>query len=499
MCEFFVSKDPDLTLGRQSDFKERQMLVQRGAFKSTMNVIDCVQWTICFPNVRILYLTDESTLSEAFANEYRNHFVTDDGEASSNFQALFPEFCVPRGQEGPAGEFTTPARTIYRKEPTLWANSVLSRLPGWHCDVAKIDDCVNDKNSENPEQREKVVRSLNHARKLVDPGGYWDVIGTPYDPGDYYAYQRAHAEEKTFVFLSRPAWEVKPAAKAKRIEDLIEEDIAALYFPERWGWSGLRRELKADPVTFASQYLCDVRLSGEYVFTQQLIDSALIDWRTIPAGSPEYSVWDFSYSKFGNKSRDMSANVILTRGRDGELIVIECKGSAWPPQQLVEEVVDPMRRYRLSGTYIEDSNGARWLESAVQEEARHRGVKPSMTYIPIDNSKHAKRLRIFMLADLMRSGRVKISDGCIGLEFLASNLLAYSGKVGNPDDVPDVIGMAAHHLGNYRPTAETVDSEEQERLIAEAKTKAWRELLFPSDPPQMPPHEPDDAGIMRYF
>lgn len=56
ICNFFVQKDPSKPHYLQDDIKERLLLYPRGSFKSTLDIIDCVQWMINFPDIRILIL-----------------------------------------------------------------------------------------------------------------------------------------------------------------------------------------------------------------------------------------------------------------------------------------------------------------------------------------------------------------------------------------------------------------------------------------------------------
>src|SRR6202790_879405 len=69
ITNFFVQKDnsqlPDKYTLKQlhqciyalDATKERLLLYPRSSYKSTLNVIDCVQWIINFPDIRILILT----------------------------------------------------------------------------------------------------------------------------------------------------------------------------------------------------------------------------------------------------------------------------------------------------------------------------------------------------------------------------------------------------------------------------------------------------------
>jgi hypothetical protein len=54
ICGFFVQKNPEKSLATQDVIKQRLYLDPRNHFKTTLDIIDAVQWILCFPSVRIL-------------------------------------------------------------------------------------------------------------------------------------------------------------------------------------------------------------------------------------------------------------------------------------------------------------------------------------------------------------------------------------------------------------------------------------------------------------
>src|SRR5258708_44814 len=155
----FVQKDPSKSIPQQDRIKERLLLYPRGSYKSTLNICDCVQWIICFPDIRILVLTGADDLATAFVDELKDYFVLD-GEPTI-FQELFPELCIEAKQKGNQGEFWAPvgptARMRKTKEPTVFASSIMANNSGWHVDVMKPDDVVTDRNSETISELTKIT------------------------------------------------------------------------------------------------------------------------------------------------------------------------------------------------------------------------------------------------------------------------------------------------------------------------------------------------------
>ena len=173
---FFAQKDPTketfkafaYEYNTAADKKERLLLVPRGGFKSTMNMADCVQWTLCFPEITILVLSGVLALANKFVGEIKGHFTLEEGggpewvglyeakkayrprtlddNTSFLFQALFAEHCIPQ-DDGKANEFQTPAVSFRQKESTVFSASIEQSLTGFHVCVLKLDDVVTNENS----------------------------------------------------------------------------------------------------------------------------------------------------------------------------------------------------------------------------------------------------------------------------------------------------------------------------------------------------------------
>jgi len=186
--KLFVQKDPSKPLNQQSHVKTRLLLWPRGGAKSTFDHVDTVQWILCFPSIRILYLTAEKSLAEGFVGEIKGHFYIK--ETPSLMNLFWPEFCVEEGKAGAMNEFTCPvyaAKKTGRKEPTVYASSVGKNKAGWRYELIKADDAVSDTNSETSLLCEKISRALFLAEKLLALGGFYiDYIGTRYASGDHY-------------------------------------------------------------------------------------------------------------------------------------------------------------------------------------------------------------------------------------------------------------------------------------------------------------------------
>lgn len=471
-------------------------MTSRGAFKSSIDVLDCVQAIICDPDIRILILTAEKNLATAFAEEVRNYFTVVDG-SPTEFQLLFPEFCVPAGKREKSNEFTTPARRTYRKEPSIWANSIGSNLPGWHCDILKLDDVVTNTNAAEPDQIEKLIKDVNFARKLVDPGGYTDVIGTPYAPNDLYYDIQKHGEPDSLKTLIRPAWTVKPTATLKTTSELLETDVELL-FPSRLTFKFLRKEQRRDPVTFDSQYLINPRSASRFVFTEDMVRDAILPWQAIPQRLNYYAAWDLAYKS--GITNNSAAGAIIAVDEQARLYLMDLVWGKFDQSELTFQIADVARRHPLQLCAIEEANGVRWLESEIDRAAQRLGVKVPIHWLPVDRQKDAKMIRVARLAQLFKEKRLFISSGCPHIDDIIEQFANFSGSKNGVDDIPDCISFFPRFV-NINP-GQHIDAKQYEEMWAKIREQAMHDLLYPiSDPNPVVMDSPveESAEVIHYF
>lgn len=486
MCEFFVHKGGCRSLEQIPDKREGLMLTPRGSFKSSVDAIDCVQWIICFPDIRILILTAEKNLGLAFVDEIRNYFVIQPEEPTL-FQELFPEFCIEASARTSSLEFTTPARRTYRKEPTVWANSIGANLPGWHCDVLKADDVVNDSNAADPDQIQKIKARFNMARKLVDPGGFIDLIGTPYDPEDLYG--EAEKDLSNIRYLKAGAWKSRSGEDPSH--DLSEQD-AELFFPSRLTHKFLSRELKRDPATFSTQYLCRATAGGRLVFSDATLQRAIIPRNARPEEVLYYAAWDLAYKQRSNS--DLSVGVVGSLDKEGRLYVEDIVLGRWPGLELAYNVAALNKKWDLQISAIEDILGAQWLMPEIERAAAQFGQFCRVDWVPVDNSINSKFLRISGLSPLLESGRMYFLDSCSNLEAALDQMKRYSGGKGAHDDICDALSMLRRYVPAH-PVAPPEDS-------ASVRQRMMYDMIFGSNLIDAPPLvlDPDDApDVINYF
>jgi hypothetical protein len=212
VANFFVKKDPDKTLDEQDKVKQRLLLMPRGTFKTSFNIVDTLQWILCFPDIAIFVMTaantDDSPLADVFLEEVARHFLNVTERDWKPLHLLFPEFVITKMPK--KGWFVSPARKTYRRDATVMATSIESSLSGWHFDVIKFEDIQDNRNSQTSASIRKVKNNLFINLKMLMSWGYREGTGTRYGPMDVYGLVIERLDPRVGKVMWKPAMQVKP-------------------------------------------------------------------------------------------------------------------------------------------------------------------------------------------------------------------------------------------------------------------------------------------------
>lgn len=510
VCDFFVHKRAPLLSEKWKEVftsldevKNRLLLYPRGSYKSTIDVVDAVQWIICFPNIRILFLTGDKELGRGFLSDLQDYFVR--GDEPTLFQLLFSEHCIDV-KDKYERKFITPARTESLTQPTAEYNSLESSLSGRHYDVIKPDDAVTNENSQTLEGLVKVRRNFYINRKMLMPYGYCDGIGTRYSDADLWGYmiEKAREYEKengqlNLKYLCAASYIVKPEAAYKTEDELTEDDVILL-FPKVLTWKFLMKERHDDPESFASQYMNKPLSKKKVRASEDLVRSHTIPCEQLPVISKIYIQWDLAYS--AKNGRDFAVGAIGAVDEQNRLFILDVSRDRYPTgRDLAFVIVNLIARHNPELTRIEDSVGARWLESDILFWAQQMGIEPRIEWVAVDNTPGAKEARIRVLVEtLLPAGRVWFSSAISCYEDMMAELTKFNRK----DDIADALSRLVEVLPQ-RPL-EVPESEKVQRQNAWnlLRAKMTHDMIYgtgayaPIEPPPQTP-EPEGIQVRDYF
>lgn len=483
---FFIKKDPTVKTFKQFAMeyvgkKERLLLVPRGGFKSSMDMADCVQWVINYPEVTIMILTGVLKLAVDFVGEIKGFFQLDDGthdidgapvnlfgkknaikprtlddNTTFMFQVLFPEHCIDK-DDGKQQEFRTPAVVIGDKECTVWAASIDQNLSGWHVGIMKLDDVVTNENSRTPDRIIAINRQVSIHKAMKVPYGFYDKIGTWYDSEDTYGQDMKHIRlcekngdpVKTELYL-RPCWWPNAAAvKAGKVESELKESDYELWFnvPGQLTYEFLRGEMH-DAEGFAIKYLNDPTKAHTVKFPRELLERRTIHSNLLPQSGMVVTCIDTAYSTKSWADYTVMITALIYGGR---FYIIDMKRGKFNEFELPAVIAAVANQWRPSRICIEESVGVKWLGKEIYREMDKLHVRVPIEFIPMGKGSKATA-KDTMAKPILRylgDDRMVFANQMVGLEELYTEMAAFGTAASTHDDIVDALALLVDQFSSY--------------------------------------------------
>jgi hypothetical protein len=504
-----------LKRGNGATEKEMLQLCPTGAFKSTANKVDCVQWMLACPDIRVFIITGSGPLSRKFLKEVKGFFYKPEGTKVTYFQALFPEYIVT-GEDGTSlAPLTTPARMHPQPgTPTLTVNSIDGAIAGWHCDVWKGDDVVNEQNSNTEETRASLKDKYdNISQNRPDKWAFRDHLGTRYAPDDWYGERieewRKYPDSNALKYLCRSAWTVKPDFTALPIKQL-QAHMVDLYFPEQMPFSVLIKKCRQNEKQFRCQQLNEPAGSDLLVhFDAEDIQRHTIVLTAVPR--PLTGVrrpiirWDTAHGEKVQSDYSVGA-VGWADPETRSLYILEVAYGKWRDSATAQEVVKLHWKWDALYTEIEKFHG--WELFGMEIQRISMATRKSMVPLywrEIDMNAGSKRNWVKGLETLIKDDRLWFVDGD-WMEITTQQFVRFTGfSPRRKDDIPDAISKLQRIIPRELPAGEAQRETEPERKRREAKelrdefqrqhADAEYRTAFQSPPPERP--MPAEAGPVR--
>lgn len=508
--EFFVRKNPTFATfkdfaNQYIDKKERLLLVPRGGFKSSIDMADCVQWVINFPEITILVLTGVLGLATDFVGEIKGHFTLQEGGSPdlfgkkplrpcrmndgtySLFQVLFPEHCIPEG-EGKNDEYQTPVVEQKEKEPTVFAASIEQNLAGWHVCILKMDDVVTEENSGTIDRMKGVNKKVSIDRAIMHPFGFYDKIGTWYDSEDTYGQDiksrdKYAAEGEEFpmkVYIRAAWWATEAAIQQGKIEEEMTESDYGLWFnepsnPHSLTYEKLRYLRKTDP-WFAIKYLNDPTQMHVIKFPRELLIRRTVNAVELPGTGLIVTCVDTAYS---TKSWADYTVIITALIYGGRFYIIDMQRGKFNEYELPAMIAATALKWRPKRICIEDTGKAeKYVQREVYREMDKLKVRVPIEMCPLGQGSKAnsKKVKAGPVLRLLGDGRLLFINTCPSLEDLYDELSKFGTAAGTHDDIVDALALLVQQFGAYAEVEGRMTSASQD-YVSDVKMKNFHDLM----------------------
>lgn len=257
----------------------RQLVLSPPRHGKTELLIHFCEWLICRnPNIRILWVGPNVDIAMNCLGQVR--------DILESHEALKAAYLPPGETWAPArkgaglwarDKFTVGNRTVYQKQPTMWATGVGGRILSLDADFIIVDDPADPDASYYPSGREKIANWFKVklvSRKMMDTG--LAMISSRVHPDDLYS-----------ELVEADNWEVLiDKAHDQSICGLtlwadhsgLADPQACILFPELNPLSYLREQATdVGEALFEMMYLNQPRPDGALIFDPDLIREHCLD------------------------------------------------------------------------------------------------------------------------------------------------------------------------------------------------------------------------------
>lgn len=455
----------------------RFLAAPRNGFKSTTNMIDKAQWIINFPDISILFVVGKEDRGREFLAELKGYFERqDDGTPKivngeySLFQLAFPEFCV-NGKRY-ADSFTVPCRTTAEgaRQPTISFAGVETSMSGPHFDIIAFDDAVTNENSRTAARLVTIRNQISMHRKMMNPYGFCDYIGTWYNPLDHYGFIiKAEQDNKTLfwtkgncdsrdqdgrdaltkIMLRCAMW--PKGDKDIDIDGPIEEKDWVLWFPMRLTWKWLMIE-RQNRETFHSQLMNNPNLTKSVRFQRAIMTKYTKPFMEMPEVGGGYGMvvqcWDTAYTDNSMSNFTVGITALILGGRYYLLDMVRGQFSDY---DIARVMAENMAKWKPSRIVLEECNGIHWLAREIRRELERMNTYVPIEFAEIENTKNRKSVLAAPVAKLFGEGRMIVSNGMPYLDQFYTELEGFQNGAPN-DDIVDALSILVHYF-QYIPEA----------------------------------------------
>ena len=480
--DHFVRKDPTyasfkLFAGAYVDKKERVLLVPRGGYKSSMDMADCVQWVISFPEVTILVLCGVLGLANDFVGEIKGHFTLEQGGTAnlfgktplrprtmhsgtgSMFQVLFPEHCIAP-DTGKSDEYQTPAVAVREKEGTVSAASIEQSLTGWHVCVLKLDDVVTNENSQTVDRMRNINKQVSINQAMLHPYGFYDKIGTWYDTEDTYGQDiknmKKYVEEgEDFpmkIYIRAAWWATEDAIKQGKIADEMLEGDYNYWFNDSTNagsltYKFLNHKRKTDP-WFAIKYLNDPTQMHVIKFPRELLVRRTVNAVELPGTGMIVTCVDTAYS---TKTWADYTVIITALIYGGRFYVIDMSRGRYNEYELPAMIAATALKWKPKRICIEESGAIKYIQREVYREMDKLKVRVPIELVPLGQGSKAnsKKVKAGPVLRYLGDDRLKFINTCPGLEDLYDELSKFGTAASTHDDIVDALAILINQFSGY--------------------------------------------------
>jgi predicted phage terminase large subunit-like protein len=219
------------------------------------------------------------------------------------------------------------------------------------------------------------------------------------------------------------------------------------------------------PTWFACQYLNRPVLEGKQPFPEERLLSAVCAASDAPALSQPLLFIDLATG--GDADADDAVILVPKADAVGRIFIVDGIGGQWSVPELALHVLAMALKHRPLRVMLEKSAAGHVFVEYLKVVARDKGIALPIEFLPVNNTKDAKRIRIAALEGWLRAKRLYFFAGLPCWGKMLEQFKQFPHK--RHDDYPDTVALISQFYGSQNISLYSVQEQEN---------KLWKRLGF---------------------
>jgi len=372
-----------------------------------------------------------------------------------------------------------------------------------HFGILKLDDVVTNENSGTVDRLEKINKQISINKAMLNPFGFFDIIGTWYDEQDFYGVlikqEEQFAKEEGLldnikgtvdsgrfessvyvnVYLRAAWWPSEEATKAGKIEEEMIKADWVLWFPERLNYEFLLKECKREKETghFAIKYLNNPRKINKVKFPRELLVRRTIPHSQFPPGGIIVTAVDTAYSTKNWADYTVILTALIFGGRFYIINMIRGRFNEYDLPKIIAQTGNRWKPKRIA---IEDSVGVKWMGRELRREMDALKISIPVEYVTLGlgSKLRSKQLKAKPVLRLLGDDRMYFLNSCEGLEEIYAEMEKFTGTSDDKhDDIVSAISLLVEQFGGYADMDNRINSINQD-YTANREMREQHDMMY---------------------
>ena len=354
------------------------------------------------------------------------------------------------------------------------------------------------------------IKQISINNGLLNPNGFYFVIGTWYDERDYYGVTIRKTEKRAKtegllesiqgsidsgrfnanlsykIYLRAAWWPTQDAVKAGKIEEELTKNDLELWFPERLSYEFLLGKLKDDSDNdddegdtgyFAIKYLNNPRKANRVRFPRELLKRRTIPHSQFPPQGIVVTTVDTAYSTKSWADYTVIITALIFGGRFYVINMVRGRFNEYELPKIIANTASTWKPKRIA---IEDSVGVKWMARELRREMDNLKISIPVEFVSLGlgSKLRSKQLKAKPVLRLLGDERMYFLNSCEGLEEIYNELEKFTGTGDDAhDDIVSAMSLLVEQFIGYADMDSRINSINSD-YVSNQQSKSIHDQIY---------------------